>query len=83
MVVAYGSMAMSGLRCAAALCGCASSCAYERPYVSSYYQHACVQRMGAAAEHLQGQAWLAFLTLPYFSELVHMHVYLLNVDNER
>ena len=63
LVVECGSMAMSGLKCAAALCGCASSCAYERPYVSSYYQHACEQRMGAAAEHLQGRAWLAFLTL--------------------
>ena len=32
MVIVYGLMAVSGLKCAAALCECAWSYAYERPY---------------------------------------------------
>ena len=41
--------------------GSATRYGYERLYVSSYYQYACAQCMGAAAEHLQGRAWPAFL----------------------
>ena len=69
MVIACGSMAMSGLKCAAALCGRASSYAYERPCVSSYYQYACVQRVGPAAELLQDRPCWSFLY--YFPEVVY------------
>ena len=41
----------------------ATSYGDEQQYVSSYYQYACVQCAGAAAEHLQGWAWPALLIL--------------------
>ena len=63
MVIVYQLMAMSGLKCAAALCGCATSYAHERSYVSSYYQYARVQRVGPAAELPQGRPCRSFLIL--------------------
>ena len=65
-----------GRHCMATVCACggtrwmecrcevwesATSYGDEQQYVSSYYQYACVQCAGAAAEHLQGRGWPVFL----------------------
>ena len=67
-----------GRHCMATVCACggtrwmecrcevwesATSYGDEQQCVSSYYQYACVQSAGAAAEHLQGRAWPVFLIL--------------------
>ena len=77
MVIVYGLMAVSGLKCAAALCECASSYACERQYVSSHYQYACVQCMGPAAELLQGRPCRSSLILlpREVSTYLHNHVH--------
>ena len=66
-VTAWPPYVLGGVRDgwnASVKCGkSATSYGDERQCVSSYYQYACVQCAGAAAEHLQGRAWPVFLIL--------------------